>query len=315
MTSPAPVVEKAAGPGHAHAILLLMVVIWGINFPIAKAALAEFTPLAFNALRFPLAALVVLAFLGRRSGFVLPAREHWWRVLGLGLLGNVCYQQFFIFGLANTRAGTASVLLAGTPILTALLSAAAGHERVGARTWIGVLATFAGIALVVVSGERGASGGSSLLGDVLMIGASLSWAVYTVGSRDLIERYGSVQFTAWTLWSGTIVLCLIGIPDVIRTDLRAISTGAWLGVVYAGALSIGLAYLIWYQGVRLIGNTRTAAYANLVPVVALTAAWLQLGEIPRAGQLLGAGVILAGITLAQVRRSPRSAEPTTGATA
>jgi drug/metabolite transporter (DMT)-like permease len=306
---------RPGGSGHAHAILLLMVLIWGVNFPIAKAALSELTPLAFNALRFPLAALVVLVALRRRSRFALPARHHWWRVLGLGILGNVCYQQFFIFGLANTRAGTASVLLAGTPILTALLSAAAGHERVGARTWIGVIATFVGITLVVLSGEHGENSGSSLLGDVLMIGASVSWAVYTVGSRDLIEQYGSVQFTAWTLWTGTIALCLIGIPDVIRTDLGAVSTGAWIGVIYAGALSIGLAYLIWYQGVRLIGNTRTATYSNLVPVVALGAAWLQLGEVPRPGQLLGAGVILSGITLAQVRRTVRHVEPTPGTAA
>jgi drug/metabolite transporter (DMT)-like permease len=292
----------------AHAALLLMVLIWGINFPVAKAALAELSPLAFNALRFPLAALVVLAALRRRGGFLWPAPGDRLRVFGLGVLGNVFYQQFFIFGLALTRAGTASLLLAATPIITALLSAAVGHERVGARTWIGVIATFVGITLVVVFGGASEDAGASLLGDLLMIGASISWAVYTVGSRSLIERYGSVQFTAWTLWTGAIGLCLIGLPSVLRTDLAAVSARAWFGVVYAGALSIGIAYLIWYYGVRQIGNTRTAAYANLVPVVALIAAWLQLGEVPVAGQLVGAGVILTGLTLAQVRtmRQPRS---------
>jgi drug/metabolite transporter (DMT)-like permease len=285
-----------------------MVLIWGVNFPIAKAALSEMSPLAFNALRFPLAALVVLAALRRRGGFLWPARGDRLRVFALGVLGNVFYQQFFIFGLALTRAGTASLLLAATPIITALLSAGLGHERVGSRTWLGVIATFVGIALVVVFGGAASEEGASLLGDLLMIGASISWAVYTVGSRRYIERYGSVQFTAWTLWTGAIGLCLIGVPSVMQTDLGAISASAWFGVVYAGALSIGVAYLIWYYGVRLIGNTRTAAYSNLVPVVALIAAWLQLGEVPGAGQIIGAGVILGGLTLAQVRvtRQPRS---------
>ena len=305
-TPPAvPVVPPAA---TAHAALLLMVLIWGINFPIAKAALSELSPLAFNALRFPLAALVVLAALRRRGGFLWPESRDRLRVFALGVLGNVFYQQFFIFGLALTRAGTASLLLAATPIITALLSAGLGHEKVGARTWLGVIATFLGIALVVMFGGAASEEGASLLGDLLMIGASISWAVYTVGSRRFIERYGSVQFTAWTLWTGAIGLCLIGLPSVLRTDLGAVSASAWFGVVYAGALSIGLAYLIWYYGVRLIGNTRTAAYSNLVPVVALIAAWLQLGEIPSAGQLVGAAIILAGLTLAQVRvtRQPRS---------
>jgi drug/metabolite transporter (DMT)-like permease len=256
--------SEAPSAGRAHAALLLMVIIWGVNFPIAKDALSELDPLAFNALRFPLAALVVLFALRGRGGFLWPARGDRMRVFVLGILGNVFYQQFFIFGLALTRAGTASLLLAATPIITALLSAALGHERVGVRTWVGVLATFVGIALVVVFGGAANEDGASLLGDLLMIGASICWAVYTVGSRDLIARYGSVQFTAWTLWTGAIVLCAIGLPNVLRTDLASISTGAWFGVVYAGALSIGVAYLMWYYGVRQIGNTRTAAYSNLI---------------------------------------------------
>jgi drug/metabolite transporter (DMT)-like permease len=145
-----------------------------------------------------------------------------------------------------------------------------------------------------------------------MIGASLSWAGYTVASRPIIARYGSVQFTAWALWVGTVGLCVIGASDVARLDFGAVSTGAWIGVLYAGAISIGLAYLIWSYGVSQIGNTRTATYSNLVPVVALLAAWVQLGEVPTIGQVIGAAVILGGITLAQagVRRAPTGVEPT-----
>jgi drug/metabolite transporter (DMT)-like permease len=224
-------------------------------------------------------------------------------VLVLGVLGNVFYQQFFIFGLHYTQAGTASVLLAGTPVVTALLSAGLGHEEISARTWIGVAATVAGIVLVVLAGGHASNGPGSLLGDLLMIGASCSWAVYTVGSRSLIRRYGSVQFTAWTLWVGALLLCLIGLPVVATTNLGAVSAAAWAGVVYAGALSIGVAYLIWYHGVRRLGNTRTAAYSNLVPVVALVAAWLHLGEVPAPGQVVGAAIIIAGISIAQRTRS------------
>jgi drug/metabolite transporter (DMT)-like permease len=228
------------------------------------------------------------------------------RVIVLGLFGNLVYQQFFIFGLDHTRAGTASILLASTPILTALLSALVGHERPGVGTWLGVIATFAGIALVVSLGAGGGnSGDHSLLGNVLMLGASLSWAGYTVGSRSIIQRYGSVLFTAWTLWVGTAALFLAGLPSLLRTDLRAVSATGWFGVVYAGAFSIGIAYLIWYYGVRQIGNTRTAVFANLVPVVALTAAWLRLGEVPRLGQIAGAAIIIGGVSLAQIRpRAP-----------
>jgi drug/metabolite transporter (DMT)-like permease len=284
-----------------------MVVIWGINFPVAKAALTELSPMAFNALRYPLAALTLYAALRVRGRVRLPERHDMGRIVLLGLLGNLVYQLFFIFGLDNTRAGTASVLLAGTPIITAVFSSLAGHERIHARTWAGVTATFAGIVFVVLAGGPDDTGQSSLLGDLLMLGASLAWAFYTVGSRDLILRYGPLQFTAWTLWIGTFGLVLLGMPAVIRADLAAVSAAAWVGVFYAGALSIGLAYLIWYHGVSHLGNTRTAAYSNLVPVVALLAAWVQLGEVPAAGQVAGAAVIIGGVTVAQARvlRPPR----------
>jgi drug/metabolite transporter (DMT)-like permease len=122
-----------------------------------------------------------------------------------------------------------------------------------------------------------------------------------VGSRDLVARYGPVPVTAWTLWTGAAAIVLIGLPSLLRTPVLALPFSAWAAIVYAGALSIGLAYLIWYQGVRVLGNTRTSAFSNLTPVIALVAAWLALGERPNAWQLAGAAVVLAGVTLAQAR--------------
>lgn len=281
--------------------LLLMVVIWAVNFSVAKLGLNALSPLAFNALRFPLAALVVLTALRIRGPLPLPLPRHRLRLVLLGLLGNVLYQQFFIFGLDRTRAGTASLLLAGTPMLTALLSAAVGHERVGWRSWVGAAATIAGMTLIV--GSVAGAGDSTIGGDLLMILASVAWAVYTVGSRPLVEQYGAIPVTAWTLCIGATGVVLVGLPDVARADLAAVPVGAWLSVVYAGAMSIGVAYLIWYHGVRQIGNTRTAVYSNLVPVVALAVAWAWLGETPSLRQVIGALVIIGGVTLAQARRN------------
>jgi drug/metabolite transporter (DMT)-like permease len=301
-----PVQTPPSAPLAAYAALGLMIVIWAVNFSVAKLALDVLSPPALNALRFPFAAVVVWLALRVRGPIPLPRRGDVPRLLLLAVLGNLIYQQFFIFGLANTRAGTAAVLLAGTPILTAALSHLAGHEHVGARLWLGVIATFAGIVLVVHYGADAAqTAPGAALGELLMIGASLSWAVYTVGSRPLIARYGSVAVTAWTLWAGTVGLVLIGLPDVFRTDFTRVTGGVWLAIIYAGALSVGVAYLIWYGGVRRIGNTRTGVFSNLTPAVALLVAWLWLGEVPTAGQLGGMAIIIAGVTLTQRRPSAR----------
>lgn len=279
-----------------------MVVIWAVNFSVAKFALATLPPLAFNALRFPLASIVVLVVLRAGGAVPLPDRADVPRVVLLGLVGNTLYQLLFISGLSMTHAGIASLLLAGSPIITALLSAAVGHERVGVATWLGVVGTVAGMVLVVGGGPGAAAGGSSPAGEAIMLGASLSWSIYTVGARGLIQRYGPIPMTAWTLWIGTVGIVLLGIPSLRTVHLAAVPADAWGAVAFSGALSIGLAYLLWYRGVSRLGNTRTSTYSNLVPVLALLAAWVWLGEVPRPVQLVGAAVILGGVTLARRSR-------------
>lgn len=287
-----------------------MVVIWGVNFSVAKIALESLAPLAFNALRFPLAAFLLFVVLRSRGGLALPDRTEVPRLVVLGLLGNLLYQMFFIFGLDRTTAGNASLLLAGTPIITALLSAALGHEELRARVWLGVLATFAGITMIVIGGASDvATGGGTLVGDLLMLGASATWSFYAVGSRSLIERHGPLAVTAWTLWIGAIGIVIIGIPDLLDLEWAAIPAEAWAATIYAGVLSIGLAYMIYYYGVSRIGNTRTASYSNIVPVIALLAAWLWLGEIPKLVQIIGAAIIIGGVTVAQSGARPHAVSP------
>lgn len=277
-----------------------MALIWGINFPIIKAVLPDIPPLAFNALRFPLAALTVLIILKSSGKLPKPHRSDWPRVIALGVLGNVAYQGFFIFGVQGTYAGNASILLATTPVWTLILSSVRGHERPGAQIWIGVLATLSGMLLVVL-GSRSAVGleGSTLKGDLLIIGGAITWSIYTVGSRRLVRTYGAIPVTAWTLWVGSLGLVLLGIPSLADLPLRELSPWAWASVGYAGILAIGLAYLLWYRGVQRIGNSRTAAYSNLVPIVALAIAWVWLGEVPSLMQILGATIVLVGLSVAR----------------
>lgn len=284
---------------HTDGGLLLMVVIWAINFSVIKMVLDDLTPLALNALRFPVASLVVWFALRRRGPIPLPDRRDVPRILMLGLFGNVVYQMFFIFGADRTRAGNASLLLATTPIMVAVASAAIGHERVRPRVWIGVLGTVLGIGLVVAGGAGVGLGQETLAGDLILIVASVAWSIYTIGSRDMIERNGSIPVTAWTLWSGTVVILLAGVPDLLALHWAEIPPGTWLGVIYAGALAIGLAYIIWNQGIRSLGSTRTATYSNLVPVLALVVAWVMLGEVPTLWQAGGAAVIIGGVSLAR----------------
>jgi drug/metabolite transporter (DMT)-like permease len=282
---------------QAEAGLLVLVLLWALNFSVIKIGLATIPPYGFNALRFPLAALLLGAVLLATGRLALPARKDIAWIVLLGVVGNLAYQLLFISGMALSRAGNASVLLTTSPIFTALLSAWLGHERIRPMAWLGILAATSGIALVVGSGENGFRfGAETLSGDLLLVGAAAVWSIYTVGARTPIRKYGSVRVTAWTLWVGASFLVLVGIPDLVTLD-AAVSPAAWSAVLYAGFLGLGLSYLLWYRGVKVLGNTRTSAFGNLVPIFAILIAWPVLGEVPNVWQLVGAGIIIGGIHL------------------
>jgi drug/metabolite transporter (DMT)-like permease len=228
-------------------------------------------------------------------------------VIGLGILGNVVYQGFFIFGIDGTLAGNTSILLATVPVWTLILSTVLQQERSGSLVWVGILATLGGMVMVVLGGSLSVGiWGTRLKGDLLVVGAAITWAAYTVMSAPLVRKYGSAPLAAWTLWVGTLILVVLGIPSLSRLPLTELSWPAWGGVVYAGVLAIGLAYVLWNRGIKTIGSSRTAAYQNLTPVVALLVGWIWLGEVPTPMQLLGAGVVLAGISLARLTGKRRA---------
>jgi drug/metabolite transporter (DMT)-like permease len=278
-------------------LLLLMALIWGSNFTAIKYSLEDLLPLSFNGLRFTLASLVMLIVaLLRREGFKLAPGDGQ-RLFLLGLLGNTCYQSLFIIGMAHTRAGNAALILATTPLFTAILGRIRKHEFFTARGAIGLVLAFAGILIIVVSGRGEVSLGETVLGDSLLLASTLCWSLYTVGSKQLMHTYGPMKATTIMMTCGTPFLLLVCAPALLRQDWSRVRPVAWVGLVYSGLFAIALAYLIWSYGVRKIGSTRTAIYSNITPVVALLVAWPALGESPTLGQLAGAAVIFSGVYL------------------
>jgi drug/metabolite transporter (DMT)-like permease len=288
-----------SGFGKTDLLLLLMTLIWGSNFTVIKYSLEDLLPLSFNALRFMLAsaAMLVLALMTRNRIELAPGDGR--KLFLLGLLGNTCYQSLFITGMAHTRAGNAALILATTPLFTAVLGRIRKHEYFALRAVLGLFLAFAGIVLIVVSGRGEVSLGETLLGDSLLLGSTLCWALYTVGSKQLVHKYGSMKATTIMMTSGTPFLLAVCAPSLLRQDWSRVRPVAWAGLAFSGLFAIALAYLIWSYGVRTIGSTRTAIYSNVTPIVALLVAWPALGESPTFGQIIGAIVIFAAVYLVQ----------------
>jgi drug/metabolite transporter (DMT)-like permease len=286
-------------------LLLLMALIWGVNFAVVKFATGVLPPLAFNMLRIGLAVMVLFG-ISILAGHTLPRSRDRVALLGLGMLGNGLYQVFFIEGIARTRAGDAALLIAAAPALMATIGWLRGSERTRPRGVAGIALSLAGIALVVFGDAGAGAGGSSrFLGDAFILAGCVCWSLYTVLLKPYTERIEGIPLSAVTMAGGAVPLVLVSASSLARTDWQAVTPGAWGAVAYSGLFALALAYLFWYRGVKTLGPTRTGMYSNLQPVIALVVAWATLGETPRLPQLAGAACILSGLVLTRLS-SPAS---------
>ena len=288
--------------------LLLMALIWGLNFAVLKYGTNVLEPIAYNAIRMSVGtvALVSLATLMAPA----PSRADIGRLMLLGVLGHGVYQGLFINGLAMTRAGTAALVVAASPAVIAIVGRAFGVEHIERRAVLGIALSFVGIAIVVLGSSRGdTAGGEKVLGDLLILASVVAWAFYTTFLGGYTKRIEGVQIAAWTLLGGTVPIIAVASPALSRTQWGAITPLTWGAVLYSGVGAIGVAYLFWYRGVRVIGSTRTAMFAQLQPMVALLAAWPLLGERPTIWQIAGSVAVMSGLLLT---RTATAAEPAHG---
>ena len=310
--SPRPPVLRRLTPYRYEIALVLTIVVWGLNFPVMKLALAEMNAHAVNALRFT-AGVAVLGALAwrdarrRRAPFFAPLRAHGPLLFGLALLGYVAYQVCFVVGLPRTSSGSGALLLATSPLWTALLSHVTRAERLSRAGWGGLALSLAGAVVVVWGSHAGVGGRDTLAGNLLMLGGSFIWAFYTTFSRRLS---GKVTPEAVSFFEIAMALpFLLAIAAFSGEGVRwgDIGPAVWFAIVYSGCLSVGVTFVVWNAAVAHVGPASTAAFSNLTPFVAALAGLAVLGEPITAVQIAGGLLLLGG--LVWMRRGKRPAAP------
>lgn len=298
-----PVTRTSTRPGEGFGLvdlsLILMTAIWGSNFVVLKLSFQEISPMAFMALRFVLGTLLIMIVLAAREKTLAIPREDYGKIIMVGLVGTGIYQPLFINGIALTTASNSSLILASTPAFIGLLNRILGRERLDRRGWLGIAFAFLGIVLIVESGGGFELGSATLVGDLLILGATLCWSLYSVLSAPLLRVYSPLRVTALSMAFGTIPLLFVGAPALLEQDWGRVHLMGWAGLCFSFILAIVVAYIIWNIGVRRLGGARTAIFNNLTPVIASLIAALVLNEAITPLKVLGAVVIFAGLYLAR----------------
>lgn len=287
------------------------VLIWGINFPVLKFALAEMPPVVLNAIRMTVSVMLLGGIYLYRRGTrpeldpIAVLRANAWKVIGLGVTGHVIYQLGFIYGIDQTSSGNAALIMAFAPFWTALLGQAAGTERIGAAAWAGLMATVVGTGVVVAAGQTVGGGASTLRGDLIMVGASVGWGAYVGLSKPLLEDLSSLGLTVLTMSVAPPVFWGLAAPQLGSVAWTALGWKVWGAIVFSGAGSVGLAYVVWNASIKRVGASFTSALGNLVPLVALAGGYLLIDEPILWSQIAGGALIVGGLLAMELVRTLR----------
>jgi drug/metabolite transporter (DMT)-like permease len=270
------------------------VLVWSGVAPFSKYALEDFPTLGYIALRPVIAAFTVFLVLRLRHLPVWVERSDWTRfaVAGIGCIG--VSQLLFIGGLARTSVAHLIILASTSPLVAALLRWGFRGQQPDRRSALALLIGFAGVVIVV--GVAGETEGTSILGDLMGLGAAATWVGATVLPQPLVKKYGVPRATGWLIVASMALLVPVGLSS-IRVALSAPPPAlAWVSLVYT-ALGMLVGNTLWQKAVQEIGPTRTLVYLYLEPVLALMLAALFLGERLTPLQALGGLLALLGVAL------------------
>lgn len=286
-------------------LLVLIVAVWALNLSLVKIALTDFPPVAFNIIRLAIASVILLAVLYLTEKSVRIARKDLGRILLLSFSGYAVSQTLIIMGINLTSATNVAIITGTSPILISLLSSFFKHDRISPLGWVGVALGFLGV-YIVISGRSGGFhfSAQTIKGDILVFLAICFWAHFSVSARPLVKIYSPLKFSALTISLGTLFAIPFSLSSLRAIPSAAISARAWGLVVFAGVIPLAAGLIIWFNSVKRVGNSQTAVYSNLQPVLAMGFAHLLLKDSLSGGLAAGAALVLVGIYL--TRRGRRA---------
>lgn len=297
-------------------LLIFLGILWGISFMFIKAGLRDFSPIWFAAIRYDIAALVMVAIvLPRGLRTLVPQGSLQWKaVLVAAALNVMGYHAFLFWGQEHTTAAVAAVVVSLNPITAMVVARAVlPGERVGAGGLVGLLVGILGIA-VLVGLKPGALFDQRGIGELAVFGAVLSWSIGSVYIKRTHHQMPVLQFTTLQMLLGALMLHGLSVLVEGTAPRSALTTGSVVSLLYLSIFASGLGFLVYFTLLERIGPIRSTLVSYIAPAAAALAGLLVLGEAIELRAVLAFVLIALGfrLVIATPKETPLEAPPSEG---
>lgn len=278
----------------------IAICVWGSTFIFSKIMLRDFTPLQIMTMRFVVAYIVLWCLYPKVEKTTFKDNLG---IFVLSLFGNTIYFLFENNALQYTLAANVSIIVASAPIWTAILAHFFSKgEKIRRNTIYGSALAFAGVALVVFNGTIVLK--FNPLGDILSLGAALSWAVYSILVVKYVNRFSSF----FLMRRATLCAMIASVPMLIisgQMDMPfecLLQKDTLFSIIFLGVLGSGVSYVLWNMATRILGVIKVNAYIYVNPFVTMITAGIFLGEPVTVMGIIGAVMIIGGVVLGVTER-------------
>jgi drug/metabolite transporter (DMT)-like permease len=289
----------------AFIVALFTVLIWGSSFAAIRVGLQGGISAGHLVLvRYLIASALFLIYaMWPGTKFRLPRKGDIIRILVLGWIGISLYHIGCTFGEKTVPAGTAGMLIGSGPIFTALLAVIILKEKLGLKGWVGLAIGFTGMVIITL----GTSGGSVHItsGVFLILMAAFVTSVLFVYQKPLLNRYSSIELTAYFTWAGTLPFFLFA-PGLFH-DLQHATMQANWSALYIGIFPTAIGYATWGIALSAGKASTVSSMLYLEPVVAIIVAWFWLNEFPSTISIIGGLIAISGVLVVNMKVRPRKA--------
>jgi drug/metabolite transporter (DMT)-like permease len=286
---------------NINAILkaLFAVTVWGASFVATKISLQYVAPTTVVWMRFTMGVVILGLAVGLGRQFSLPQGKDWGYFAVLGFLGITFHQWLQSTGLVTAQATTTGWIIASTPIFMALLGLVVLRETLVWYQVAGIILAALGVLLVVTRGDLSAvtAGRFGTPGDFLVLISAPNWAVFSALSRSGLKRHPSTLMMFYVMSFGWFFTSILFFAGSGITEIPSIPWDGWIAIVFLGVFCSGIAYIFWYDALKVLPVAQTGAFLYIEPIVTVIVAAVVLGEAILLATLIGGITILTGVWL------------------